>query len=187
MSQGLFGTTFFTLAGMHLLHVLIGLGLLAALGRSAAAAMFWQFVVRVWLVIFAVVYLGVSCDSAGIGNHRSSSDAPRLVVAYLWFLRIRGAGSSLCFFLGVLVLLFDLVSPIDILADKYLFSAHIVQHLVLALVVPPLLIAGMPPLTLPVLPAVCRGASEREPCCSGTFRCFSMPRWQTMRSISYST
>ncbi len=76
-----------------------------------------------------------------------------MVVAYLWFLRIRGAGSSLWFFLGVLVLLFDLVSPIDILADKYLFSAHIVQHLVLALVVPPLLIAGMPPLTLPVLPA----------------------------------
>ncbi len=57
MSQGLFGTTFFTLAGMHLLHALIGLGLLAALGRSAAAAMFWQFVVASWLVIFAVVYL----------------------------------------------------------------------------------------------------------------------------------
>lgn len=57
MSQGLFGTTFFTLAGMHGLHALIGLGLLLGLRRSGAAAMFWQFVVASWLVIFAVVYL----------------------------------------------------------------------------------------------------------------------------------
>lgn len=57
MSQDLFGTTFFTLAGMHGLHALIGLGLLVALRRSGAIAMFWQFVVASWVVIFAVVYL----------------------------------------------------------------------------------------------------------------------------------
>ncbi len=57
MSQGLFGTTFFTLAGMHGLHVLVGLGLLVALRRSGAIAMYWQFVVGVWVVIFSVVYL----------------------------------------------------------------------------------------------------------------------------------
>lgn len=57
MSQGLFGTTFFTLAGMHGLHALAGLGLLAWLRNSEAAAMFWQFVVAVWVVIFAVVYV----------------------------------------------------------------------------------------------------------------------------------
>jgi len=57
MSQGLFGTTFFTLAGMHGLHVLIGLGLLLGLRRSGAISMFWQFVVASWVVIFAVVYL----------------------------------------------------------------------------------------------------------------------------------
>lgn len=57
ISQGLFGSTFFTLAGMHGLDVLIGLGLLLALRRSGAIAMYWQFAVAVWVVIFAVVYL----------------------------------------------------------------------------------------------------------------------------------
>jgi cytochrome c oxidase assembly factor CtaG len=57
------------------------------------------------------------------------------------------------FFAGVLVLLLDLVSPLDMLADQYLFSAHIVQHLVLAMVVPPLLIAGMSSLRLPAVSA----------------------------------
>ena len=57
MSHDLFGTTFFTLAGMHGLHVLIGLALLVALRRSVASAMFWQFVVAAWVAIFAVVYV----------------------------------------------------------------------------------------------------------------------------------
>lgn len=57
MSHDLFGTTFFTLAGMHGLHVVIGLALLVALRRSLASAMFWQFVVAAWVVIFAVVYV----------------------------------------------------------------------------------------------------------------------------------
>jgi putative membrane protein len=40
--------------------------------------------------------------------------------------------------------LLDLVSPIDALADQYLFSAHVVQHFLLALVIPPLLLLGIP-------------------------------------------
>jgi putative membrane protein len=46
---------------------------------------------------------------------------------------------------GVLLLALDLVSPLDRLADEYLFSAHIVQHFLLALIVPPLLLRGIPP------------------------------------------
>jgi len=57
MAQGLFGTTFFTLTGIHELHLLLGLALLAALPRNQAAAMFWYFVVAVWMAVFAVVYL----------------------------------------------------------------------------------------------------------------------------------
>jgi cytochrome c oxidase subunit 3 len=57
MSHDLFGTTFFTLAGMHGLHALIGLALLLALRGSVASAMFWQFVVASWVAIFAVVYV----------------------------------------------------------------------------------------------------------------------------------
>ena len=47
------------------------------------------------------------------------------------------------FLLGVLVLCLSLVSPIDPLGDEYLFSAHMLQHLLLILIVPPLLIAGL--------------------------------------------
>lgn len=49
------------------------------------------------------------------------------------------------FFAGVVVLLLALVSPIDTLGDRYLFSAHMFQHLLLVLVVPPLLLLGTPP------------------------------------------
>ena len=59
VSQGLFGTTFFTLAGIHGLHVLIGILLLAASPARMlpAVAAFWYFVDGVWIVIFCVVYL----------------------------------------------------------------------------------------------------------------------------------
>ena len=49
------------------------------------------------------------------------------------------------FLLGVLVLCLALVSPIDPLGDAYLFSAHMLQHLLLILIVPPLLILGRLP------------------------------------------
>lgn len=67
ISRSLFGTTYFTLTGVHLLHVLAGLlllGVLLALGPEAnapalqATAMFWCFLGVVWGGIFAVVYLG---------------------------------------------------------------------------------------------------------------------------------
>ena len=45
---------------------------------------------------------------------------------------------------ALLVLLFSLNGPMHDLSDYYLFSAHMVQHLLLTLLLPPLLIAGMP-------------------------------------------
>jgi putative membrane protein len=45
---------------------------------------------------------------------------------------------------GLLVLLFALNGPMHDLSDYYLFSAHMVQHLLLTLLLPPLLIAGIP-------------------------------------------
>jgi putative membrane protein len=45
---------------------------------------------------------------------------------------------------GVAWLLLALVSPIDVLGDEYLFSAHMLQHLLLVLVVPPMLLLGLP-------------------------------------------
>ena len=48
------------------------------------------------------------------------------------------------FTLGVIVILVSFVSPLHVLSDRYLFSAHMLQHVLLTLVAPPLLIAGAP-------------------------------------------
>ena len=67
----LFGTTFFTLTGLHAVHVVVGLVLLVTLFAASGArprrvghaawegiAMYWHFVDAVWVVLFSVVYLG---------------------------------------------------------------------------------------------------------------------------------
>jgi putative membrane protein len=45
---------------------------------------------------------------------------------------------------GLLVMFATLNGPIHDLSDDYLFSAHMVQHLLLTLAIPPLLLAGTP-------------------------------------------
>ena len=63
ISQSLFGTTFFTLTGLHGLHVFVGIVMLAillGLERPVAVetvALYWYFVDVVWVAIFAIVYL----------------------------------------------------------------------------------------------------------------------------------
>jgi putative membrane protein len=68
-----------------------------------------------------------------------------LIGIYLAVVRSRITPRAFFFVAGVLVLLFALVSPLDTLGDTYLFSAHMVQHLLLLLIVPPLLLLGIPP------------------------------------------
>lgn len=50
----------------------------------------------------------------------------------------------LCFAAGLLVILGALNGPIHDLSDGYLFWVHMGQHLLLTMVMPPLLIAGLP-------------------------------------------
>ena len=50
----------------------------------------------------------------------------------------------ICFVAGTAILLLVLNGPLHDLGDNYLFSAHMVQHLVLTLIMPPLLLAGTP-------------------------------------------
>ena len=69
-STGMFGTTFFTLTGLHGLHVIVGLIAITVLfltswrSRGVAdtawesVAWYWHFVDGVWVVVFSVVYLG---------------------------------------------------------------------------------------------------------------------------------
>ncbi|HEV2469504.1 MAG TPA: cytochrome c oxidase assembly protein [Candidatus Sulfotelmatobacter sp.] len=67
-----------------------------------------------------------------------------LLVLYFYFVRPRTLWRILCYCAGVIVLLLALISPIDTLSDHYLFSVHMIQHLLLILAVSPLLILGIP-------------------------------------------
>jgi putative membrane protein len=50
---------------------------------------------------------------------------------------------KICFTSGICILFLSLQSPLDTLGDTYLFSAHMAQHLLLILLVPPLLLLGI--------------------------------------------
>ena len=51
---------------------------------------------------------------------------------------------QIAFYGGVALALVALASPLDTIGDKYLFTAHMLQHLLLILGVAPLLLGGMP-------------------------------------------
>jgi putative membrane protein len=88
----------------------------------------WEPSVLIGLALLAGGYL------AGVGPLRDrfagSAPVPR------WRSRL--------FLVGVLILFVALVSPLDTLADSYLLSMHMVQHLLITLIVPPLLLVGTP-------------------------------------------
>jgi putative membrane protein len=67
---------------------------------------------------------------------------------YLWaarhFRQQPTLTQKIYFFSGLLVMFASLNGPIHDLSDVYLFSAHMVQHLLLTLAMPPLLLAGVP-------------------------------------------
>src|SRR6185437_9203474 len=45
---------------------------------------------------------------------------------------------------GTIVFALALISPLDTISDDYLFSAHMIQHMLIALVAPPLWLLGTP-------------------------------------------
>jgi cytochrome c oxidase subunit 3/cytochrome o ubiquinol oxidase subunit 3 len=71
ISTNLFGTTFYSLVGLHATHVVLGLLMLSCLlvltvagkvtedqaARIGVLALYWHFVDAVWLVVFTVVYI----------------------------------------------------------------------------------------------------------------------------------
>jgi putative membrane protein len=69
-----------------------------------------------------------------------------LQAAYLLSTRGRAVpvGRQTAFVAGVLSLALALLSPLDDLSDHYLFTAHMLQHLLLILVAAPLLLFGTP-------------------------------------------
>lgn len=67
-----------------------------------------------------------------------------LLIAYAAAARFKFSKAAPWYVAGVLVLMLSLVSPLDALSDNYLFSVHMVQHMVLILVIPPCLLLGIP-------------------------------------------
>ncbi len=67
-----------------------------------------------------------------------------LALAWAWLARPVSSrcAARLAAALGALAL--ALLSPLDVLSDEYLFSAHMLQHVVLTFVVPPLLVGAVP-------------------------------------------
>jgi cytochrome c oxidase subunit III len=71
ISTNLFGTTYYSLVGLHAFHVTVGLVMLALVliltlagrvgrehaGRIGVLSMYWHFVDAVWVVVFTVVYI----------------------------------------------------------------------------------------------------------------------------------
>jgi cytochrome c oxidase subunit III len=71
ISTNLFGTTYYSLVGLHAFHVVVGLVLMAIVAlfaivgyvnrehsfRINVLALYWHFVDTVWIVVFTVVYV----------------------------------------------------------------------------------------------------------------------------------
>ncbi len=68
-----------------------------------------------------------------------------LLAGYLAAERFRWRPRTAWLAAGIAVMFVALTSPLDPLGDDYLFSAHMLQHLLLMLAVPPLLLAGFDP------------------------------------------
>jgi cytochrome c oxidase subunit 3/cytochrome o ubiquinol oxidase subunit 3 len=71
ISTNLFGTTYYSLVGLHAFHVTVGLAMLTIVfgfatagrvgmahrGRLDVLSLYWHFVDAVWVVVFSVVYV----------------------------------------------------------------------------------------------------------------------------------
>jgi cytochrome c oxidase assembly factor CtaG len=67
-----------------------------------------------------------------------------LALGYAVLTKFRFQSIATFYYLGLTIMFLALVSPLDTLADNYLFSLHMFQHLLLSEVVPPLLLLGIP-------------------------------------------
>lgn len=66
------------------------------------------------------------------------------LTVYLLLVRFHWDRHTLFFLLGNLIIFIALVSPIATIGETYLFSVHMVQHLLLEIIAVPLLILGIP-------------------------------------------
>ncbi len=67
-----------------------------------------------------------------------------LMFGYLWATEFQMTRRTVYFAIADLVLFVTISGPLDVLADEYLFSAHMFEHLVFELIVAPLMLLGIP-------------------------------------------
>jgi putative membrane protein len=72
-----------------------------------------------------------------------------LLILYGRAVHFRFGSRTAAWLAGVLLIFAALCSPLDELGDKYLFSVHMARHIVFVLIVPALLLIGIPRLYLP--------------------------------------
>src|SRR5690348_11110545 len=67
---------------------------------------------------------------------------------FVWHRRVDRPADSRPFFFwsGLLAFFVALVTPLDSASDRYLLSAHMLQHILITMVGPPLILAGLPSL-----------------------------------------
>lgn len=67
-----------------------------------------------------------------------------LCIFYLYMIHFKLSTKGFYFFGGILVLIFCIDSPLHFLGEKYLFSAHMLSHVMIILMAAPLIVAGVP-------------------------------------------
>ncbi|HWI53252.1 MAG TPA: cytochrome c oxidase assembly protein [Symbiobacteriaceae bacterium] len=88
----------------------------------------WHPWVLSWIILLQVAYL------LAMGPMRRG---------YRWGPKVP-AGQQLLFSLGLWTVYLSEGTPLHVMAEQYLFSAHMLQHILLTMVLPPLLLLGTP-------------------------------------------
>lgn len=109
------------------------LALAAMLPHGDAAFSWTRFEVHPSVLIGCALLAGTYLVAAGPWRARLGGPAARV-----------SRGRVVSFLAGVSILFLALNGPIHDLSDNFLFSAHMAQHLLLMLIVPPLLLLGVP-------------------------------------------
>lgn len=91
----------------------------------------WAGILEHWSVAAGAIGLAVEVGYVWLGRHLGGGARPT-------------AGQQVWFALGMLTYLVAFASPLDYLGDRFLFSAHMVQHMLEVGVMVPLLLLGVP-------------------------------------------
>jgi putative membrane protein len=110
-----------------------------AVAQEASAALGWHPHPEVWLLVMGML-IGYVWAVTVLGPRRAPAG-----------IAIATTGQKVAFLLGAVALLIAEDWPLHELAEEYWFSAHMVQHLLFAFVIPPLLLLGIPPWLLRTL------------------------------------